>query len=67
MKISLVGKLILTAPFNGKCDACGNSFKFTLNDDTYVYLPTGIVRIKCPHCGQEYDMSIKPEMSKEEQ
>lgn len=65
MKISLVGKLILSTPFNGKCDACGNSFKFTLNDDTYVYLPTGSVRVKCPHCGQEYDTSLTTKMTKE--
>lgn len=65
MKISLVGKLILTFPFIGKCDACGNLFKFTLNDDTYVYLPTGIVRVKCLHCGQEYDTSLTRKMAKE--
>lgn len=67
MKISLVGKLILTAPFNGKCEACGNSFKFTLNDDAYIYLPTGKVRIKCPHCCQEYDTSLTTKMAKEKQ
>lgn len=67
MKISLVGKLILTNPFNGKCEACGKSFKFTLNDDTYIYLPTGKVRIKCPHCGQEYDTSLTTKMAKEKE
>lgn len=67
MKISLVGKLILTVPFNGKCDACGKSFKFTLNDDAYVYLPTGRVRVKCPHCGQEHDTSLMTEKVKDEQ
>lgn len=66
MKISLVGKLILTTPFNGKCDACGNSFKFTLNDDTYVYLPTGGVRVKCPNCGQGHDTSLRLEKVKDE-
>lgn len=67
MKISLVGELILTTPVIGKCDACGKSFEFTLNDDAYVYLPTGGVRVKCPHCGQEYDMSLTTVMVKEEQ
>lgn len=67
MKVSTIGKIILETLFRPKCDSCGRSFAFTLNNDVYVYLPTGRVRVRCPHCGQEHDTSLKIEAVKEEQ
>lgn len=65
MKVSTVGKMILSVKFFGVCDSCGKTFEFTLNDDTYIYIPTGRVRGKCPHCGQEHDTSLKIEKVEE--
>lgn len=67
MKVSTIGKLILQSEFNAKCDSCGKMFNFTLNDDCYVYVPNGRVRVKCPHCGQAHDTSLRIEKVKEEE
>lgn len=67
MKPSFIGKLILSSEFNAKCDKCGEFFKFTLNEDAYVYMPTGRIRVRCTHCGQEHDTSLKIEAVKEKE
>lgn len=67
MKVSTVGKIILESLFRPKCDSCGKSFAFTLNNDCYVYIPNGRVRVKCHHCGQAHDISLRIEKVKEEE
>lgn len=65
MKVSTIGKLILGAEFNAKCDSCGKMFNFTFNDDCYIYVPNGRVRVKCKHCGQAHDLALKTEKVKD--
>ena len=58
MQISFVAKLIVSAPQSQKCEKCGRAFSWTFNDDAFIYLPDGSIRIKCPHCEQEHRVDL---------
>ena len=57
-KISMIAELIVKQKINTKCHGCGRAIQVTINDDCYVYLPTGAVRFRCPHCPQEFEIDL---------
>lgn len=56
--MNFVSKVLLENKNQVKCEKCGKSFNFQLGEDCVIYIPTGEVRTKCPHCNQYYNISF---------
>ena len=61
MQVSFVAKLIISAPQSQKCEKCGRAFIWNINEDAFVWLPDGSMRVQCPHCGQKYRVDFNVE------
>lgn len=40
------------------CDKCNKDFTLTFDEDCYINLVDGSIRVKCPHCNTEYKIYI---------
>lgn len=63
-KVGIVAELVVKNKINLKCEGCGRAIQFTIDDDGYIWLPTGALRFDCQHCKKVYEMTwdINPVM-----
>ena len=55
-KISFVSELFVKNKFGLVCKGCGRAIELSIDEDGFIYLPTGMLRFKCPHCEQIYEL-----------
>lgn len=65
-KINDIAKLFVLSESLMKCQKCGQSFKFSINENVYIRLDRGHFNFKCPHCEAEHIINLDISLEKEE-
>lgn len=63
---STVAAIVINTPITIKCEGCKKKFEFKMNEDCFIYIPDGSVRLRCPHCGQVHRINLTVEKVKGE-